>query len=141
MNTLKPIQTDRVFNLPMKEAWEIVTSQKFLTEWLMPGSFKPEVGHHYHFQCFPPDKSWDGKIFGEILEVDKPNMVKFTWKTSQLNVPTTVCFQLEETEAGVRFSVTHTDFGSQDIIEYEKYVHGWEHHLDLSEKISKNEKA
>jgi len=140
MNVLSPIETKRLYKSSIQRVWENVTSQKKLALWLMPGNFKPEVGHQYHFQCYPAEHACDDKVFGEVLEVNEPNFIKFTWRTDHFKEDTVVSFSLNETEGGVLFEIKHEGFSKSDIAEYDKHVPGWEHHLSLLEKIDQDEK-
>jgi len=137
MNVLPPIETKRLYKSPIQRVWENVTSQKKLALWLMPGNFKPEVGHQYYFQCYPADQECDDKVFGEVLEVIEPNFIKFTWKTDHFKEDTVVSFILNETEDGVLLEIKHEGFSKSNIEEYDKHVSGWEHHLSLLEKIER----
>jgi len=97
----------------------------------MPGNFKPEVGHHYTFQCVPADDTWDGKVSGEILAVDEPHKIVFTWNNTRLIKSTTVTFSLTETDKGVCFKVDHESFAKQDVSEHEQHTAGWSRHLEM----------
>jgi uncharacterized protein YndB with AHSA1/START domain len=142
MIVLPPIQTERFYQLPIQDVWEIITTQKYLTQWLMPGTFKPEVGHQHYFQCFPPTptKDWDGKVHGEVLKVSEPTFIQFTWNIRNLEQPTVVSFKLEEKENGVLFKIEHSGFTKTDGTEHADHVKGWEHHLTMIEKMGTHEK-
>jgi len=140
MNLEPPIQVTRVYQVPILTVWEMVTRQENLAKWLMPGNFKPEVGFQYFFQAKPQGDEWDGKIFGEVLEVDKPNHIKFTWNTTRLNKKTVVTFKLEETTDGVLFKIEHGGFSQIDHLEYQKHTKGWTHHLTSIENLTHNGK-
>ncbi|MGB0390546.1 MAG: SRPBCC family protein [Salibacteraceae bacterium] len=131
MEILSPIQVEKKYQAPVEKVWEIITTQKYLSQWLMPGNFKAEVGHRYEFLCSPPEgeENWDGKVYGVVLEVNSPNSISFTWCNSRLKQDTLVRFILTETESGVLFKVLHEGFGKEDSHEYELHDMGWLHHL------------
>jgi uncharacterized protein YndB with AHSA1/START domain len=141
MSVLPPIETKRLYKTPIENVWEHITDQKKLALWLMPGNFKPEVGHQYHFLCYPAEHACKDKVFGEVLEVNAPNFIKFSWKTDHFKEDTLVSFSLNETTDGVLFEITHEGFSQSDIIEYDKHVPGWEHHLSQLEKLDQDEKT
>jgi len=140
MNRLPPIETKRLYKSSIKNVWENVTSQKKLALWLMPGNFKAEVGHQYYFQCYPASQEWNGKVLGEVLEVNEPNFIKFTWRTDHFKEDTIVSFSLTETEDGVLLEIKHEGFSKSDIVDYEKHVTGWDRHLTSLEKVITDEK-
>lgn len=141
MKVAPPIQAERLYKLSIQQVWNLVTNQENLTKWLMPGNFEPVLGKQFHFQCVPPDADWDGKVTGEVLAVDAPNRVQFTWTNSMLKQATVVTFLLEEVPDGVRFSIEHTGFAADDMHQHEQHLAGWEKHLTLTEKLAQHERA
>lgn len=131
---MPPIQIERFYNRPIQEVWEIVTDQKHLAKWLMPGNFEPIVGKQYQFNCQPEEECAD-YVYGEVLNVLPPNSIKFTWNSKHLHNTTVVSFLLEETKGGVTFKIEHEGFAKQDAMACEKHTVGWAHHLNQIEKI------
>ena len=107
----------------------------------MPGNFEPVVGRSFYFQCVPPDGDWDGRVTGEVLEVDAPHRIRFTWHASRMQQATEVEFLLEEGPEGVRFSVKHVGFAVADVADYQAHVAGWEKHLTLTDQLVQHEQA
>ncbi|MFY0599632.1 MAG: SRPBCC domain-containing protein [Cyclobacteriaceae bacterium] len=134
MNALPPIQVERRYQRPIQEVWEIVTNQKYLTQWLMPGNFEPTVGKEYRFDCEPDDDCPD-YVFGEVLSVNEPSEIRFTWKSSHICNTTIVSFILEETEGEVVFKIEHEGFVEQDTATYKQHIEGWAHHQSSIEKL------
>ncbi|MEO9477554.1 MAG: SRPBCC domain-containing protein [Cyclobacteriaceae bacterium] len=141
MKLMPPIAIEKTYKQPIDEVWKYITNQTYLAQWLMPGNFEPIVGKSYRFDCPPDENECSDFVFGEILDVQAPHTIKFTWNTAQLHNTTVVTFSLVETNDGVTFKIAHEGFAEQDKIECEKHEMGWAHHQNLIEKIVKHEKA
>lgn len=124
-----------MYDLPISEVWELISNQEYLSQWLMPGNFKAEIGYSYTFNCKAENDCADGSVFGKVLEANAPYSLSFTWNSQALSQETTVTFSLEETAEGVRFSVLHTGFAIKDREAYEAHLKGWDFHLSETSKI------
>ena len=136
MNLLPPIFIEKTYNKPIDEVWKYITDQTYLAQWLMPGNFEAIVGQSYRFDCPPDENDCSDFVFGEILDVQAPHSIQFTWNTTELNNSTVVTFNLKETDNGVIFNITHEGFTDQDNDVREKHEQGWAHHQGLFEKAN-----
>lgn len=53
-----------------------------LEKWIMANNFKPVVGHRFQFRT-EPNEWWDGLIEGEVLLVEPPTKISYTWGTGE----------------------------------------------------------
>lgn len=60
--------------------WSALTDSTILEKWIWKNDFKPSVGHTFKFQA-EPNEWWDGVVTGEVLVVDEPNTLSYTWGT------------------------------------------------------------
>lgn len=141
MKIAPPIQVKKVYQLPIHEVWEIITSQTYLSQWLMTGNFRPVKGYDYIFNCEPNDDCSDGQVFGKVLDVKAPYSITFTWNSKGISKETTVRFQLEELTEGVCFSILHEGFPVTDAQAIEAHTTGWNFHLSEITKIEHFEKS
>lgn len=58
--------------------WRVLTDSAMLGRWLMQNTFRPEVGHKFTFQARPMG-DWNGIVECEVLEVDPPRKLSYTW--------------------------------------------------------------
>ena len=116
------------FAFPIHVVWEALTDPAVLADWLMPGDFKPVVGHKVTFHC-DPLPGFDGTVEVEILAVDKPRRLSYSWKTHNMNKPTKVTFILTPTSnGGTHLRMEHTGFeGDNGKIRYDIFKGGWGH--------------
>lgn len=70
----------------------------------------------------------DGSTFhvgGEVLEVEPPHRLVYTWKPSwEEGPPTTVSYRLEATPTGTRVTVRHSGFSNPQACD--SHAEGWE---------------
>jgi uncharacterized protein YndB with AHSA1/START domain len=122
-------------NLPHAPAkvWRALTEGPLLTEWLMPNDFRPEVGHRFTFRSTPVP-NWDGIIECEVLAVEPPSRLAYTWGTMGLVL--VVTFTLTATTTGTELRVEQTGFPAQGGNQYYKGAqYGWQSFLTNLERV------
>ena len=92
---------------PPDKVWRAITERKAIAQWLMENDFEPKVGHRFQLRT-KPQPGWSGIVNGEVLEVDPPRRLVYTWQNE--NVETVVTFTLTPTEAGTHLRLEHTGF-------------------------------
>jgi uncharacterized protein YndB with AHSA1/START domain len=91
------IDASVVFPHPVDRVWAALTSSEALAAWLMPNDFQPAVGHRFTFRT-KPAPGFDGIVRCEVLELDPPNRMVWSWAGG--NIDTTVTFTLEPAGPG-----------------------------------------
>jgi uncharacterized protein YndB with AHSA1/START domain len=63
---------------PPEDVWVAITDPRAIAEWLMPNTFKAQVGHKFQFQT---DPMWgcESHTDCEVIEVDPPHRLAYTW--------------------------------------------------------------
>ncbi|MFC3800838.1 SRPBCC domain-containing protein [Cohnella sp. GCM10012308] len=77
---------DFEYTTSIEKLWSALTDSGKLAKWIanihtgkpMENNFEPVVGHRFHFRT-EPSQYWDGLIEGEVLVVEAPNKVSYTW--------------------------------------------------------------
>ncbi len=94
---------------PIDRVWRAITEGEALSEWLMPTSdFRAEVGVRFKFTQ-PATDRWSGVVEGEVLVVEPPHRLVYSWNGG---FPSTATFALMETEDGgtrLRFEMSGFD--------------------------------
>jgi uncharacterized protein YndB with AHSA1/START domain len=73
------IVVDYPLNEAPAEIWRALTEPKLLAQWLMENDIQPVVGHKFNFRA-KPMADWDGIVHCEILEVDPPRKLVYSWQ-------------------------------------------------------------
>jgi uncharacterized protein YndB with AHSA1/START domain len=95
--------------------WRAMTDPELVALWTTTGrggrpeGFEPRVGCHFRFvgRRVP---GWDGIVRCEVLEVDAPRLLRYSWKGGEGERPTFVTYRVEPTERGARLIYEHVEF-------------------------------
>jgi len=96
---------ETVYADPPQDVWRALTDPAALADWLMDNDFLPRRGHRFHFRL-KPVFGFERKIACQVLEVDEPRLLSFTWG----GPGSVVTFRLEAVEGGTRLRLEHTGF-------------------------------
>lgn len=69
---------DFQYKTTIEKLWAALTDSEKLAKWVLENDFKPIVGHRFHFRS-QPNQYWDGLIDGEVLLVEPPDRLSYTW--------------------------------------------------------------
>lgn len=95
--------------------WKTLTDPALVPLWTSTGQggrpegFKPEVGIQFKF-IGKPFPGWDGIVRCEVLRVDRPALLRYSWRNKPDDEPTMVTCRLDETADGTRLTWEHTGF-------------------------------
>jgi uncharacterized protein YndB with AHSA1/START domain len=95
------------YPFPPDRVWAALTSSEALAAWLMPNDFAPVKGHRFTFRT-KPAPGFDGIVHCEVLELDPPRRMVWSWAGGPLD--TTVTFTLEPDGDGTVLRMRHEGF-------------------------------
>lgn len=98
------------FPHPPDDVWIALTDKYAVAEWLMPNNFEPIEGKKFNFHVDKmPLTGFTGVTECEVLEVDRPKKLVYTWvsmhKTKGKHPPMTLTWTLEPHEGGTRLTL------------------------------------
>jgi uncharacterized protein YndB with AHSA1/START domain len=106
----------REYPYPIEEVWTVVTDPQYVAQWTTTG----QGGRPEGFRAVPgtkfqlvgkPTIGWAGVVYCEVVDVDAPRLLHYTWKGDKdTDAITQVRYLLEPTPGGTRFAVEHTGF-------------------------------
>jgi uncharacterized protein YndB with AHSA1/START domain len=106
----RSIVLEAEYPYPPKRVWRALTDREALTKWLMPNTFAPVVGHKFEFRVPPPHPGWRGFVECEVLEVDEPRRLVYSWVGDPKHPVTIVTWTLVASAAGTRLRLEHSGF-------------------------------
>jgi uncharacterized protein YndB with AHSA1/START domain/DNA-binding transcriptional ArsR family regulator len=119
---MKSISLDFHFKSPIEKVWFALTDSNTLSKWIMENDFKPVVGHKFQFRM-KPTEGWNGIIDCEVLEVDEPHRLSYTWVS--LGESNTVTWTLKQDDDGTtHVHLDQTGISSEQAFNGAKY--GWQ---------------
>lgn len=96
---------------PPEDVWDALTDPEQLAEWLMVTDFAPRLGQRFRFfdrRHDLPDST--GVIECEVVELNPPTRLAYTWQSPPVLHRTLVTWTLRETATGTRVRLEHSGF-------------------------------
>jgi len=113
---------------PIEAVWAVLTDAPSISDWLMPASdFRPVVGTRFRLKT--QRLSPDGWVSAQIIDLDPPCRMVWSWSGSDDSIPSTVTFELTQEHAGTRLKLTHA--GEIDPIVAGLLRSGWPGRIEL----------
>ena len=111
---LKTLNLDVVYPHQPQRVWEVLTDSRALAAWLMENNFEPRLGHRFQFKhtALP---GTNVTIECEVIELDEPRLISYTWKDNLMCQPSIVTWVLEPVEDGTRLRLQHKALGTGTI--------------------------
>jgi uncharacterized protein YndB with AHSA1/START domain len=122
------ISLDFQFKSPINKVWGALTQSDTLARWVMENNFKPIVGHKCQF--------WNDEINlvveSEVLIVDEPNKLAYTWVGGPID--TIVTWTLTQEGEMTHLHLEHSGFEKEDFA-FKGAKSGWAYKVDELKKI------
>ncbi len=126
----RDLKFERLLPHPPERVWRALTESDLMGRWLMETDFQPVVGHRFQFRT-EPGPTFDGFLYGEVILVDPPHRLSYTFKGGIMQYETTVLWTLVPETGGTRLILEHTGFtGLQDVVISHIIGSGWGRMLD-----------
>ncbi len=95
---------------PAEKVWQAITDCQILNAWMMKNDFKPRIGHKFKFEreSLPGIKTI---IHCEVLELEKPKRLIYTWQDEITSEPSLVIWTLTPVEGGTQLQLKHQRTG------------------------------
>jgi uncharacterized protein YndB with AHSA1/START domain len=114
----RSIVVERLIPHPPAKIWRGLTTSALIAEWLMQNDFEPVLGHRFNFRATPIPGMWNGVTDCEVLEIDPPRRLVYSWNASgdeaKDGLKSTVTWTLTPAEGGTLVRMTHSGFRPQD---------------------------
>lgn len=86
--------------------WQALTDPQALAKWLLPNTFKPLLGHRFRFLNRTAESKRQ-KVHCQVVELDAPHRLAYTWRAEDEEIPTLVTWTLEPVEEGTYLHLEH----------------------------------
>lgn len=98
---------------PPAVVWRALTDPERMAKWLMPNTFKLEIGHHFILQGEAvPAVRFDGVVECEVLDYEPERMLRFSWRDpgKDNGLDSVVTWWLRPTRTGTDLVLQHEGF-------------------------------
>jgi uncharacterized protein YndB with AHSA1/START domain len=113
---MSTIRIVRDYPYPPAKVWRAVTDPSLIPLWTATGAggrpegFTPTAGTKFEFVA-KPKPGWSGVVDCEVLEVNEPSLLRYSWTGGDGGGDVTeVVYRLEPQAGGTRFVYEHTGF-------------------------------
>ncbi len=103
------IEVRESFPYPIELVWRAITDPEALSRWFMKTDFEPVVGKKFQFRA-EPMRGWRGYVDCEVLEVEEPHRLRFSWQGMPEHNVTTVTYELEQRGDSTVIRAVHEGF-------------------------------
>jgi len=114
----KSIVVERTLPHPPEKVWTALTRSDLVAQWLMKNDFEPRVGHRFNFHATPIPGMWNGTTDCEVLEVEAPHRLAYSWNASGEEaadgLKSVVTWTLTSVDGGTHVRMEHAGFRPQD---------------------------
>lgn len=127
------VSLDELLPHPVESVWATLTDAEAISDWLMPtDDFRADVGARFRLKT--KHLSASGWIDAEVLELDPPRRMVWSWSVNDGSEPTTVTFELEPVGEGTRLRLRHE--GTIDPAFGSLLVDGWPTRIPLLAEVA-----
>jgi uncharacterized protein YndB with AHSA1/START domain len=103
----RPLKFEAQYRHPPEQVWRVLTDSALIERWLMPNDFREVLGAEFEFRSKPVG-GWDGIARCKIIEIDRPRVLAYTWKSNKID--TIVRFELCPVAGGTQLTLEHSGF-------------------------------
>jgi uncharacterized protein YndB with AHSA1/START domain len=87
------VRLEELLPHPVEAVWGVLTDAAAISDWLMvTNDFEPRVGAHFRMKR--QHLSADGWVRAEVLELEPPRRMVWSWSVDEVSPPTRVAFEL-----------------------------------------------
>lgn len=103
---LQNLNMEVFYPYPPQRVWQVLTNRQALAVWLMENDFEPRLGHKFRFvhSTLP---GLEGNIDCEVIELDEPRRLAFTWQDSMMCQPSIVTWTIQPVVGGTKLLLEH----------------------------------
>lgn len=100
------VTMDKTLPYSVESVWQALTDPAAVAQWLLPGTFKPELGIRFRFL----HRTEEGKrqnVQCQVVEIEAPHRLAYTWRADDEETPSLVTWTLEPVEEGTCLHLEH----------------------------------
>lgn len=126
------VVTERTFPHSQEKLWRALTESPLLAQWLMNNDFEPVVERKFQLRA-EPVPGWDGVIDCEVLIVDAPKTLSYSWRSMGLD--SVVRFTLTPAQGGTHLRMEQSGFRADQQAAYQGATYGWQKFFVSLERV------
>lgn len=105
--TLRKVKKTVFYPYSPQQVWQLLTDRQSLSTWLMDNNFEPRLGHKFWFEKYSVP-GVEEFIYCEVLKLDAPLHLAYTWQDNLTQPPTIVTWLLTSQNQGTQLYLEHS---------------------------------
>jgi uncharacterized protein YndB with AHSA1/START domain len=105
----RDLKYERFYQHPPERVWKALTDSQALEAWFMANDFQAVVGHRFQLRT-EPGPGFDGVLYCEVVLVDAPRELAYTFRGGMMLRETLVTWTLIPQVGGTLLRLEHTGF-------------------------------
>jgi uncharacterized protein YndB with AHSA1/START domain len=118
---------------PPEKVWRALTTGALIEDWLMANDFEPTVGHRFTLRTQAVG-GWNGVIDCEVLAVEPPERLSYTW--ASMGLECVVTFTLAPTASGAHLRMEQSGFPADATQNIRGAEYGWTNFLNKLDQVA-----
>lgn len=102
------VKLEVFYPYPPERVWQVLTDRRALAIWMMDNDFEPKLGHKFRF--YSQSSPGATTIQCEVLELEEPNRLVYTWQDSPTCEPSLVIWTLTAVTGGTQLQLKHQEY-------------------------------
>jgi uncharacterized protein YndB with AHSA1/START domain len=103
------VDLDVFYPYPLERVWQVLTDRRSLAAWMMENDFEPKLGHRFRFYDHPLP-GLTTTIQCEVVELEEPTRLVYTWQDSPTAEPSLVVWTLTTVAGGTQLRLKHYQY-------------------------------
>ena len=105
--TLRKVKKTVFYPYSVQQVWQVLTDRRSLSTWLMDNNFEPTLGHKFWLEKHSVP-GFEEFIYCEVIELDTPLCLAYSWQDSSMPSPTIVRWLLRSLNEGTQLCLEHS---------------------------------
>ena len=106
---IQAVRLDVFYPYPPERVWQVLTDRRALADWMMDNDFEPKLGHKFRFHSQPLPE-FTTTIYCEVVELEEPNRLSYTWRESLTTETSVVIWTLTPVAGGTQLHLKHQEY-------------------------------
>jgi uncharacterized protein YndB with AHSA1/START domain len=136
------IRKERLINSSIERVWNALTKSDEIAQWFLPNEFDAKVGRKFKLTHMNEAGTKEKSVSGEIIEIEKPNTLVYSWNTGEGDGLSKVTWTLKEESGKTLVVIEHVGFevyGDKMDETKSHHIKGWEMFFGNFQSYCENE--
>ncbi len=112
---MSQVKLNLFYPYPPERVWQVLTDRCALAVWMMDNDFEAKLGHKFQFHS-QPLPGVNSTIRCEVVELEEPTRLVYTWQESSTAEPSLVIWTLVPVAGGTQLHLKHQEYSYTAVV-------------------------